>query len=116
MALSLILFIVLLMIWLGFASVGHELWFHRYYVDVLMFIFEYGRKRVEKVREKKQKIQRRLSRIHDLYNEDQEIKNTNDKDDESEDEYSDDDYRDDEIDDSNIETSRYFLYSNLNKY
>lgn len=81
-----------------------------------MFIFEYGRKRVEKVREKKQKIQRRLSRIHDLYNEDQEIKNTNDKDDESEDEYSDDDYRDDEIDDSNIETSRYFLYSNLNKY
>lgn len=105
------------MIWLGFASVGHELWIHRYYVNVLMFIFEYGRKRVEKVREKKQKIQRRLSRIHDLYSEDQEIiKNNNDKDDESEDEYFDDDYRDDEIDYSNIETSRYFLHYNLNKY
>lgn len=58
-----------LMVYLGLASVGHEFWIHRYYINALVFIFEYGRKRVEKVRKTKQKIQRKLSRIHETYSE-----------------------------------------------
>ena len=58
-------FVITLVSWLGLASVGHDFWLHRKYIEKLMQLFEYGRKRVEKVQTKVRDRQRKLSRINE---------------------------------------------------
>ncbi|CAG2109357.1 unnamed protein product [Medioppia subpectinata] len=58
-------FVLTLIVWLGLASVGHDFWIHRKYIEKLMKLFEYGRKRVVIVEHKIKERQRKLSRIRE---------------------------------------------------
>jgi hypothetical protein len=62
--------ILTLICWLGLASVGRQFWIHRKYVEILIKLFEYGRKRIEKVNSVvKQQRQRKLSKIQERFEE-----------------------------------------------
>lgn len=58
-----------ILIWLGCASVGRHFWLHQKYIDALLKVFEYGRKRIEKVNVVVKQRQRKLSKIHEKYEE-----------------------------------------------
>jgi hypothetical protein len=65
--------ILALIIWLGLASVGRQFWIHRKYAEILIKLFEYGRKRIEKVNSVvKQQRKRKLSKIQERYEEEEE--------------------------------------------
>ena len=59
-----------LIVWLGLASVGHDFQLHSFYVNKLIKIFEYGRKKVVKVELKIKERRRKLSRIMEERRED----------------------------------------------
>jgi len=69
-----------LIIWLGLASVGRKFWVHHKYIEKLIQLFEYGRKRVEKVNSQVKQRQRKLSKIHESYEEEDEEEDNDESD------------------------------------
>ncbi|XP_054159072.1 glycerol-3-phosphate acyltransferase 4-like [Oppia nitens] len=81
------LFTLAIIIWLGLASVGHDFYIHQRYVEKLLQLFEYGRKRADIVEVKIKERQRKISRLQiqsyepesDDNDEDKELEVSNDK-------------------------------------
>lgn len=60
-----IIFFILLILYLGLASVGHRFFIHQLYVSRLLKLFDYGKRKIRKIQQniqQERKIQRKISR------------------------------------------------------